>query len=164
MVVVGKHTDKNTSTRIGNCCLLIIMTLLDHKLWMFEFSSIWVYFLSFEGTTLLNSLRCFNGASILNLAIGTGLRVALDNVLLLVQGLLGVGHEVLEAVVGHDQLPDLLALLLERPLGLWQLLAEVLNLLKQNHDTETVKTKSIQTCIATATRCIPMNSEMYCKI
>ena len=57
MVVVGKHTDKNTSTRIGNCCLLIIMTLLDHKLWMFEFSSIWVYFLSFEGTTLLNSLK-----------------------------------------------------------------------------------------------------------
>ena len=52
------------------------------------------------------------------LAIRTGLRVTLDNVLLLVQGLLGVGHEVLEAVVGHDQLPDLLALLLERPLGL----------------------------------------------
>lgn len=52
------------------------------------------------------------------LAVGAGLFVALDNVLLLVEGLLGVGHEVLEAVVGHHQLPDLLALLLQRPLGL----------------------------------------------
>lgn len=52
------------------------------------------------------------------LAVGAGLLVALDDVLLLVEGLLGVGHEVLEAGVGHHQLPDLLGLLLERPLGL----------------------------------------------
>ena len=52
------------------------------------------------------------------LAVGAGLLVALDDVLLLVEGLLGVGHEVLEAGVGHHKLPDLLGLLLERPLGL----------------------------------------------
>ena len=59
MVVVGTHTDENTSTRIGNCCLHY--DTFNHKLWMFEFSSIWVYFLSLEGRNhLLNSLKWNN--------------------------------------------------------------------------------------------------------